>query len=101
MDKNQLKEFMNAIGMIGETALIFYRSVVEAGGSQEEAMRLTQALISATLFGGGKKDTPKKLINREERNKHESGICFALLQLQPLLVEKISRNSIGPKSVVT
>lgn len=58
MDKNQLKEFMNAIGMIGETALIFYRSVVEAGGSQEEAMRLTQALIAATLFGGGKKDTP-------------------------------------------
>ncbi len=58
MDKNQLKEFMNAIGMIGETTLIFYRSIIEAGGTQEEAMRLTQALIAATLFGGGKKDTP-------------------------------------------
>lgn len=51
MDKNQLKEFMNAIGAVAETTLIFYRSIIKAGGTQEEAMRLTQALISATIFG--------------------------------------------------
>lgn len=43
MDKNQLKEFMNAIGAVAETTLIFYRSIIKAGG--------TQALISATIFG--------------------------------------------------
>ena len=51
MDKNQLKEFMNAIGAGAETILIFYRSIVKAGGTQEEATRLTQALIAATIFG--------------------------------------------------
>lgn len=51
MDKNQLKEFMNAIGAVAETTLIFYRSIINAGGTQEEATRLTQALISATIFG--------------------------------------------------
>lgn len=51
MDKNQLKEFMNAIGAVAETTLIFYRSIIKAGGTQEEGMRLTQALIAATIFG--------------------------------------------------
>ena len=51
MDKNQLKEFMNAIGAVAETTLIFYRSIIKAGGTQEEATRLTQALIAATIFG--------------------------------------------------
>ena len=51
MDKNKLKEFMNAIGTVAETTLIFYRSIIETGGTQEEAMRLTQAFIAATIFG--------------------------------------------------
>lgn len=37
--------------MVAETTLIFYRSIIKAGGTQEEATRLTQALISATIFG--------------------------------------------------
>lgn len=56
MDKKQLKEFMTAIGTIAETALVFYRSTLEAGGTQDEAMRLTQALIAAAIFSGGKKE---------------------------------------------
>lgn len=61
MDKKQLKEFMNAIGAIAETTLIFYRSVIDAGGSQEEAMRLTQALIAGLMFGnkGGQENGGK------------------------------------------
>ena len=51
MDENKLREFMNAIGIVAETSLIFYRNVTKAGGTQEEAMRLTQALIAATIFG--------------------------------------------------
>ena len=51
MDKQQLQEFINGIGMIAETALLFYRSTLSAKATQEEAMRLTQAFIAATLYG--------------------------------------------------
>lgn len=37
---------------MAETSLIFYRNVLNAGGSQEEAMRLTQAFFAGVLFGG-------------------------------------------------
>lgn len=51
LDKSQLQEFINAIGMIAETALLFYRSTIEAKATPEESMRLTQAFIAATLYG--------------------------------------------------
>lgn len=60
MDKNQLKEFINAIGMISETALLFYRSVLEAHATQEEAMRLTQAFIAAILYGNKNNNSEKE-----------------------------------------
>ena len=46
MDKQQLQEFINGIGMIAETALLFYRSTLTAHATPEEAMRLTQAFIA-------------------------------------------------------
>lgn len=52
MDKKKFKEFMEALGAIAETSLIFYRNVLNAGGTQEEAMRLTQAFFAGVLFGG-------------------------------------------------
>lgn len=52
MDKKKFKEFMEALGTIAETSLIFYRNVLNAGGTQEEAMRLTQAFFAGVLFGG-------------------------------------------------
>lgn len=60
MDKSQLQEFVNAIGMISETALLFYRSALEAKATQEEAMRLTQAFIAATLYGNRNKNPDVK-----------------------------------------
>ena len=54
MDKTQLQEFINALGMIAETALVFYRSVLA------EAIRLTQAFIAATLYGNNKNDNSGK-----------------------------------------
>lgn len=51
MNEKQLKEFINAIGAVAEMTLIFYRDVIKAGGTQEEAMRLTQAFIAASIFG--------------------------------------------------
>lgn len=56
MNKNQLHEFIDAIGTIAETALIFYRSTLQAGATQEEAVRLAQAFIVGVFFGGTKKN---------------------------------------------
>ncbi|MCG4705062.1 hypothetical protein NE547_07220 [Flavonifractor sp. DFI.6.63] len=60
MDKTQLQEFINALGMIAETALVFYRSVLAAKATPEEAIRLTQAFIAATLYGNNKNDNSGK-----------------------------------------
>lgn len=51
MDEKQLREFINAVGLIAETTLLFYRSTLAAKATPEEAMRLTQAFIAATLYG--------------------------------------------------
>lgn len=64
MSKNQhngkegipFKEFMTAVGAIAEMALMFYRAVINAGATTEEAMRLLQAFITASLFGGGRNE---------------------------------------------
>lgn len=66
MDKKQLQEFISAIGMIAETALLFHRSLLTAKATPEEAMRLTQAFIAATLFGN-------KSGGNSERAKQEKG----------------------------
>ena len=59
MDKTQLQEFINALGMIAETALVFYRSVLAAKATPEEAIRLTKA-FAATLYGNNKNDNSGK-----------------------------------------
>lgn len=61
MSKNQhdgneampFKEFMTAVGAIAEMTLMFYRAAINAGATTEEAMRLLQAFIIASLFRGG------------------------------------------------
>lgn len=45
--------FIEAIGAMSEMTLIFYRNTLNAGATVEEAVRLTQAFISASLFGSG------------------------------------------------
>ena len=52
MNENQLKEFFTAIGTLAEMSLLFYRSTMTAKATPEEAMRITQAFIAATLNGG-------------------------------------------------
>lgn len=48
----QMKELVNAIGVIAETSLLYHRTVMAAGATPEEAVRLTQAYIAAFMFGG-------------------------------------------------
>lgn len=52
MNEKQLKEFFTAIGTLVEMSLLFYRSTMAAKATPEEAMRITQAFIAATLNGG-------------------------------------------------
>lgn len=55
-----VKEFINALGAISEISLIFYRNVLNAGATTDEAFKLTQAFIAANIFGNIGKNTPGK-----------------------------------------
>ena len=48
-NNDHLKELLNAIGVLAETSLLFYRAVIQAGASEEEVKFLTQALIRASM----------------------------------------------------
>lgn len=48
-NNDRLKELLNALGVLAETSLLFYRAVIQAGASEEEAKFLTQALIRASM----------------------------------------------------
>lgn len=48
---NPLKDILNAIGVLAETSLNFYRSLVQAGATEEETKALIQAYIAAMLYG--------------------------------------------------
>lgn len=56
MDKNEYSEQLRrGMGLTAEMALIFYRAALGAGATPEEAMKLIQAYIGATLFNQNKK----------------------------------------------
>ena len=46
-----VKELLNALGVIGEMSLAFYRNVLNAGATSDEAFKLTQAFIAANIYG--------------------------------------------------
>lgn len=46
-----LNDVLNAIGVLAETSLNFYRSLVQAGATEEETKALTQAYIAAMMYG--------------------------------------------------
>ena len=48
-NNDHLKELLNAIGVLAETSLLFYRAFIQAGASEEEAKFLTQALIRVSM----------------------------------------------------
>lgn len=58
MDKNQMHEFINAMGVIAETTLLFYRNLIEAGAKVDEASKLTEIFIRATMLGGNSGSKP-------------------------------------------
>lgn len=56
--KKQMDEMMNAIGVIAELSLAFFRDVLQAGGSYAEAMALTRVFIAANMKDGN--EPPKE-----------------------------------------
>ena len=52
MNQNgQVEGLKNAVGVVAEMSLIYFRALQAAGASVEECMRLTQAYISAWVYG--------------------------------------------------
>ena len=50
-NKAQIKELIDSVGAVAEMSLVFFRSVLGAGGTIEESMRLTQVFIAAQIWG--------------------------------------------------
>ena len=58
MNNDAVKELLNAVGALAEISLNFYRAVLNAGATREEAFVLLQSFISASIHG-----------NKEESNE--------------------------------
>lgn len=51
MNNDAVKELLNAVGALAEMSLNFYRAVLNAGATREEAFVLLQSFISASIHG--------------------------------------------------
>ena len=58
MNNAAVKELLNAVGALAEMSLNFYRAVLNAGATREEAFVLLRSFISASIHG-----------NKEESNE--------------------------------
>lgn len=51
MNNDAVRELLNAVGALAEMSLNFYRAVLNAGATREEAFVLLQSFISASIHG--------------------------------------------------
>lgn len=58
MNNDAVRELLNAVGALAEMSLNFYRALVSAGATKEEAFVLVQSFIAATIHD-----------NKEESNE--------------------------------
>ena len=56
MEKDKVEELRQSVGAMTEMSLIFFRAVLGSGASMEEALRLTQAFVSAQIYGRPKNE---------------------------------------------
>ena len=52
--KEQVEMLKSTIGAMAEMSLIFFRAAVDVGATMEEALKLTQAYLAATIHGNNK-----------------------------------------------
>lgn len=58
-NKQKLEEMRQAIGVMAETGIIFFRAALEAGATMEETVKLTQAYMAAVMFGNNGAAAPE------------------------------------------
>ena len=51
MNNDAVRELLNAVGALAEMSLNFYRALLNAGATKEEAFVLLQSFISASIHG--------------------------------------------------
>ena len=51
MNNDAVRDLLNAVGALAEMSLNFYRDVLDAGATKEEAFVLLRSFISATIHG--------------------------------------------------
>lgn len=51
MNNDAARELLNTVGALAEMSLNFYRAVLNAGATKEEAFVLLQSFISASIHG--------------------------------------------------
>ena len=51
MNNDVVRELLNAVGALAEMSLNFYRAVLNAGATKEEAFVLLQSFISGSIHG--------------------------------------------------
>ena len=56
MEKDKVEELRQSVGAMAEMSLIFFRAVLGSGASMEEALRLTQAFVSAQIYSRPKNE---------------------------------------------
>lgn len=49
MNNDAVRELLNAVGVLAEISLNFYRAVLNAGATKEESFVLLQSFISASI----------------------------------------------------
>lgn len=49
MNENDVQKLIQAIGTLAEMALCFYKAVIGAGGTAEEAVSLSKAMMQVLL----------------------------------------------------
>ena len=54
MNNDAVRKLLDAVGALAEMSLNFYRAVLNAGATKEEAFVLLQSFISATIHGSKK-----------------------------------------------
>lgn len=55
MNNDAVRELLNAVGALAEMSLNFYRALLNAGATKEEAFMLLWSFISATIHGSKEK----------------------------------------------
>lgn len=56
--EDKLNAMLNALGAVAEMSYQFYTATLNSGATEDQAMRLTEAFIRASMTATGRKEQP-------------------------------------------